>query len=80
MGFIQSFIFKNGGTKVSINPNYFRIDSAEKTVFYKLENSEAEKKISFKDFDFIIIDKNTIEINKTAFANRNIYPIIAKER
>src|SRR6478609_908688 len=54
----QSFILKNEGTKISINPNFFRIDYVEKTVFYKLENSEAERKISFKDFDYILIGKN----------------------
>lgn len=54
----QSFILKKEGIKININPNYFQIDFAEKNVFYKLENSEAVKKISFKDFDFIRIGKN----------------------
>jgi hypothetical protein len=56
-GSYQSFIVKNGGTKIIINPNFFRIDSNEKNVFYKLESSEAEKKISFNEIDYIIIGK-----------------------
>jgi hypothetical protein len=68
MDSFQSFILKREGTKISINPNFFRIDSNEKTVLYKLENSEAEKKISFKDLDYIIIGKikfKTFKLNNS---------------
>ena len=60
----QSFILTNSGSKIAIKTNFFRIDYAEKTIFYKLENSEIEKKISFKDFDFILIGKNKFKTFK----------------
>jgi hypothetical protein len=68
----QSFILKKEGAKININPNFFRIDSAEKTVFYKLENSEVERKMSFKDFDYILIGKNkfkTFRLNNSKDIN-----------
>lgn len=64
MGSFQSFIITNTGSKIVIKTNFFRIDYSEKTVFYKLESSEVEKKISFKDFDFILIGKNKFKIFK----------------
>ncbi|HEU4790117.1 MAG TPA: hypothetical protein VFS71_10555 [Flavobacterium sp.] len=68
----QSFILTNSGSKIAIKTNFFRIDYVEKTVFYKLENSEIEKKISFKDFDFILIGKNkfkTFKLNNSKEIN-----------
>jgi hypothetical protein len=68
----QSFILTNSGSKIAIRTNFFRIDYDEKTVFYKLENSELEKTISFKDFDFILIGKNkfkTFKLNNSKEIN-----------
>src|SRR6187402_3030310 len=69
---LQSFILTNTGTKIIIKTNFFRIDSFEKTVFYKLENSEVERKISFKDFDYILVGKNkfkTFKLNNSKEIN-----------
>jgi len=55
-----------------IRTNFFRIDYVEKIVFYKLSNSEAENKMSFKDFDYIIIGKNkfkTLKLNNSKELN-----------
>ncbi|KAF2336479.1 hypothetical protein [Flavobacterium daemonense] len=68
----DSYILKKEGTKISINPSFFRIDSNEKFVFYKLENSDVEKKISFKDFDYILIGKikfKTFKLNNSKEIN-----------
>jgi hypothetical protein len=69
---LQSFILTNSGSKIAIKTNFFRIDYVEKTIFYKLENSEIEKNISFKDFDFILIGKNkfkTFKLNNSKEIN-----------
>jgi hypothetical protein len=68
----ESFILTNSGAKINIKPNFFRIDSSEKIIFYKLSNSEAEIKMSFKDFDYILIGKNkfkTFKLNNSKEVN-----------
>ncbi|MGQ7945398.1 hypothetical protein [Flavobacterium sp. WC2509] len=51
----ESFILTNNGSKINIKTNFFRIDTTEKIVFYKLPNSDVENKIKFKDFDYVHI-------------------------
>ena len=64
MTFSESFILTNDGLKISIKPNFFRIDATEKIVFYKLSNSDVESKIKFKDFDCIQIGTNKFKTYK----------------
>lgn len=64
MGSFENFILTNSGSKIDIKPNFFRVDYAEKIVFYKSANSEVETKIKFKDFDFIRFGKNKFKIYK----------------
>jgi hypothetical protein len=64
MSFSESFILTNDGSKITIKNNFFRIDNAEKIVFYKLSNSEAESKIKFKDFNYIHIGTNKFKTYK----------------
>jgi hypothetical protein len=60
----QNFIQTNNGSKIDIKPNFFQVDYAEKTIIYKLSNSEVENKMKFKDFDFILIGKNKFKTYK----------------
>ena len=60
----SSFILTNNGSKISVKPNFFRIDYAEKTIIFKLSNSEVESTLSFKDFDYILIGKNKFKTYK----------------
>src|SRR6187431_577197 len=60
----QNFILTNHGSKIDIKPNFFRIDYVEKKIFYKLTSSDVESKMSFKDFDFILIGKNKFKTYK----------------
>lgn len=62
MSITESYILTNDGSKIYIIPNSFRIDNKEKTVFYKLPNSNVDGKIKFKDFDYIQIGKNKFKI------------------
>ena len=64
MPFSESFILTNDGSKISIKPNFFRIDTTDKIVFYKLSNSDIESKIKFKDFDCIQIGTNKFKTYK----------------
>lgn len=68
----QNFILTKGGIKITIKANFFRIDSYEKIIFYKLSNSDTESKMSFKDFDYIVIGKNkfkTFKLNNSKEIN-----------
>lgn len=60
----QSFILTNSGSKITIKPNFFRIDSSEKVIYYKVSTSEVESRMSFKDFDYILIGKNKFKTYK----------------
>ncbi|REG98111.1 hypothetical protein [Flavobacterium aquicola] len=64
MPFSESFILTNDGSKINIKTNFFRIDNAEKIVFYKLPNSDAESRIKFKDFDYIHIGSSKFKTYK----------------
>lgn len=64
MTLFENFIIANDGSKINIKPNFFRIDSNEKTIFYKLLNSDVESKMKFKDLDYIIIGKNKFKTYK----------------
>ena len=64
MPFFESFILTNDGLKINIKPNFFRIDNIEKIVFYKLQNSDVESKIKFKDFDYIHLGPNKFKTYK----------------
>jgi len=61
---IENFILTNDGSKINIKPSFFRIDTNEKTISYKLSNSDVESKMKFKDFDFINIGKNKFKTYK----------------
>lgn len=60
----QNFILTNSGSKITIKPNFFRIDSSEKVIYYKVSTSEVESRMSFKDFDYILIGKNKFKTYK----------------
>jgi hypothetical protein len=60
----QNFILTNSGSKIIIKPNFFRIDSSEKVIYYKVSTSEVESRMSFKDFDYILIGKNKFKTYK----------------
>ncbi|HSD08559.1 hypothetical protein [Flavobacterium sp.] len=64
MSIVESFIITNDGSKINIKPNFFRIDTTEKLVFYKLLNSDVESKIKFKDFDCIYLGINKFKTYK----------------
>jgi hypothetical protein len=64
MPIFESFILTHDGSKINIKTNFFRIDNTEKTVFYKLPNSDVENKIKFKDFDYIHIGSNKFKTYK----------------
>jgi hypothetical protein len=65
----QSFILTNTGQKINIKPNFFRIDSTERIIFYKLFNSETEIKMSFKELNYILIGKNKFQTYKLNNSN-----------
>jgi hypothetical protein len=58
MDSLQSFIVTNNGAKIGIKANFFRIDYSEKVIYYKLSAAETVIKMSFNDFDYILLGKN----------------------
>ncbi|MCZ8229459.1 hypothetical protein [Flavobacterium sp.] len=62
----NSFIVNKDGEQISINSNFFRIDNAEKCIYYKLANSPAEIKMNFNDLDYVMIRKNKFKTFKLA--------------
>jgi hypothetical protein len=64
MPIFESFILTNDGLKINIKTNFFRIDTTDKIVFYKLPNSDVESKIKFKDFNYINIGTNKFKTYK----------------
>jgi hypothetical protein len=67
----ESYIITNEGLKINIKTNFFQIDNTEKTVFYKLSNSDVIKKIKLKDFDYILLGANkfkTFNLNNSGEA------------
>jgi hypothetical protein len=71
-GLTDNYILMNTGIKISIKPNSFRVDSSEKTVFYKELNSDKENSLRFKDFDFILFGKHkfqTFKVNNSSEVN-----------
>lgn len=72
MPIIENFILTNDGAKIIIKSNSFRIDIAEKIVFYKPFNSDVENKIKFKDFDYVLLGSNkfkTYQLNNSKEIN-----------
>jgi hypothetical protein len=67
--FPDSFIIKKDGTKAVIKGNSFRVDSMEKTIYYKLIDQEGEVKMKFKDFDYVIFGVNKFKTFKLDNSN-----------
>lgn len=64
----DNFIFNKNGDQININPNFFRIDNAEKCIYYKLVSGSSEIKMNFNDLDYVIIRKNkfkTVRLKNT---------------
>ncbi|TGD58642.1 hypothetical protein [Flavobacterium humi] len=69
IAFPDSFIVKKDGSKTEIKKNSFRIDASEKTIYYKLANSEKEFKANFRDFDYVIFGVNKFKTFKLDKSN-----------
>ena len=48
----QSFILKNNGSRIDVDPTSVRVVTTEKILVYKEYQKNAEKTISFNDFDY----------------------------
>ena len=67
--FPDSFIVRKDGSKAEIQNNSFRIDAAEKTIYYKLAESSREIKTYFKDFDYVVFGVNKFKTFKLDKSN-----------
>ena len=74
----SSYILKNDGSKIDIDPSSVRVITLEKSIVYKEFQKNSEKTMNFKDFDFVYYSGFKLKILKLKGAEIDGYFILSE--
>ena len=74
----QSFILKNDGSKIDVDPTSVRVVTTEKILVYKEYQKNSEKTISFNDFDHAFYSGFKFKILKLNGLEKDGYFILSE--
>ena len=74
----QSYILKNDGSKINIDATSVRVITNEKLLIYKEADKNAEKSMSFKDFDAAVYNGFKLKILKLKGTELDGYFILSE--